>query len=256
MTQYGTWVSYESPGSLTLAVILLAVAVILAYAGTRQGRPLGVKQPGKAAAVFMTLTWLLSIMMLLVAAIAYTVQLTEEYLGGTPPANPVTVVTLLSALCSFVLVAYINRKQGLRRPLLGAALCAMAGPMIFELPFDLIVLQRTYPPIPPSPGLYRALFFIPLFLVELSTLSLLTLSPLMRLTRYTFFALAGMFLVFAVWAVFGFAYPSSPTLIVFNAISKILAFVAAITLFLPQKQALSEQDHALRGSTTYGKAAS
>ncbi len=58
---------------------------------------------------------------------------------------------------------------------------------------------------------------------------------MVRLSRATLFSLAGMFLVFAIWAAFGFAYPGTPIPIALNAISKVLCFVAAITLFLPLK---------------------
>ena len=105
--------------------------------------------------------------------------------------------------------------------------------MIFELPFDLIVMARTYPPIPPDPALYRALFFVPLFLIEITTLLLLRLSPMVRLTRATFFSFALMLGVFAVWALSGSGYPSAPPLTALNIASKILAFVTALTLFLP-----------------------
>ena len=80
------------------------------------------------------------------------------------------------------------------------ALGTAAAPMIFELPFDLIVMARTNPPIPTHPMLYRQLFFLPLFLVEFSTVSLLTLLPSMRVTAYACYAVAGMFAVFAIWA--------------------------------------------------------
>jgi hypothetical protein len=80
--------------------------------------------------------------------------------------------------------------------------------------------------------LYRLLFFLPLFLVEFSTVSLLTLLPSVRVTAYAAYALAGMFAVFAVWAAFGFAFPSEPLPLALNVISKILCFVAAITLFV------------------------
>jgi hypothetical protein len=53
-------------------------------------------------------------------------------------------------------------------------------------PFDLIVMTRTYPPIPPDPALYRALLSAPLILIEITTLSLLTLSPMVKLARATF----------------------------------------------------------------------
>jgi hypothetical protein len=90
-------------------------------------------------------------------------------------------------------------------------------------------------PLHPDPALYRALFFVPLFLVEITTLSLLILSPMVRLTRATFVAFALMLLVFAIWALDGFGYPLAPAPIALNMVSKILAFVTALTLFLPPR---------------------
>jgi hypothetical protein len=58
---------------------------------------------------------------------------------------------------------------------------------------------------------------------------------MVKLTRATFFFLALMFIVFAVWGLFGFAYPSAPVPIALNVLSKILAFVTALSLFLPQR---------------------
>jgi hypothetical protein len=113
----------------------------------------------------------------------------------------------------------------------------MAAPMIFEISFDPIVMTRTYPPILPDPALYRAVFFAPLFLVEITTLLLLRLSPMVRLTRATFFSYALMLGVFAVWALSGFGYPSAPLPTTLNIASKILAFVTALTLFLPRRPA-------------------
>jgi hypothetical protein len=85
--------------------------------------------------------------------------------------------------------------------------------------------------------LYRALFFVPLFLIEITTLLLLRLSPMVRLTRATFFSFALMLGVWAAWASAGFGYPSAPLPIALNIASKILAFVTAFTLFLPQQPA-------------------
>ena len=120
-----------------------------------------------------------------------------------------------------------------------AILGAMAAPWIFELPFDLIIVGQVYTPLPATP--FRGLYFLPLFLIEISTFSLLTLSPLGRLSRATLFSLAGMFLVFAIWAAFGFAYPGTPIPIALNALSKVLCFVAAITLFLPLKGTAAQE---------------
>ena len=111
----------------------------------------------------------------------------------------------------------------------------MAAPMIFELPFDLIVMARTYPALPPDPALYRTVFFTPLILVELTTLWLLTLSPMVRVRKSTLFCFALMIGVFAIWAWSGFGYPQSALPTTLNVASKILAFITALTLFLPDR---------------------
>jgi hypothetical protein len=96
-------------------------------------------------------------------------------------------------------------------------------------------MARIYPPVPPDPTLYRALFFVPLFAIEITTLSLLAWSPMVRLRRASFLSFALMLAVFAAWALSGFGYPSAPLPITLNVVSKILAFVTALTLFLPQR---------------------
>jgi hypothetical protein len=140
--------------------------------------------------------------------------------------------TGICGVATFIVIVYLARHHELKVALGSAFVGTAAAPMIFELPFDLIVMSRTYPPIPPFPNLFRLLFFLPLFLVEISTFSLLTLSSLTKLSKYTLFSLASMFFVFAVWAFFGFSYPSDPIPFALNGISKILSFVTAITLFL------------------------
>ena len=82
-----------------------------------------------------------------------------------------------------------------------------------------------------------ALVYPSLVLVELTTLLLLRLSPMVRLTRATFFSFALMLGVWAAWALAGFGYPSAPLPIALNIASKLLAFVAASTLFLPRRAA-------------------
>ena len=139
--------------------------------------------------------------------------------------------TLPDAAVTFFVILYLTRGYGWKVALGSAVVGAAAAPMLFELPFDLIVMGRTAA-IPPNPTLYRALFFLPLFIVELSTLSLLTLLPSMRITGHACYALAGMFAVFAVWAVFGFGPPTEPLAKTLNVISKMLCFLAAIMLFV------------------------
>jgi hypothetical protein len=89
--------------------------------------------------------------------------------------------------------------------------------------------------MPPDPAAYRALFFIPLILIEVMTLALLALSPVARLTRATFWCFAAMLAVFAVWSLIGFAYPSSPAPFALNVASKIMAFLTALSIFIPDR---------------------
>jgi hypothetical protein len=193
-----------------LAVTLLAIGVLLTYLGTRLIGVVRIKRPGKAVSVFMILIWGLSSATFLIAYTTYGVQLYQQNLLAAPPTNPISPITILCGLATFVIIAYVTRNHGLKIALGSALVGTAAAPMIFELPFDIIVMTRTYPPAPPAPTLFRPLFFLPLFLVEISTFSLLTLSPLTKLSKYTMFSLAGMFLVFAGWAFFGFSYPSDP----------------------------------------------
>jgi hypothetical protein len=230
--QYGTWVSYAGAARIELAVVLLVIAGILAYAGTRLPLPVRAVRPGRTAVIFMLLTWVLALVTFGIALAAYALQVHQEHLLHAVPSDPIAPVTGLAALVIFVtILATGPMENGVR--IVSAIVGAMAGPMIFELPFDLIVMARTYPPVPAHPAVYRALFFLPLFLVEITTLWLLTLSPRMQVSKAAFFYLAGMFAVFAVWGLFGMAYPSAPVPIALNMVSKILAFATVLCLFLP-----------------------
>jgi hypothetical protein len=235
MTQYGTWVSYSGTARIVLAVVLVAVAGGVAYAGTRLRLPIRPARPGHTARTFMLAAWLLAIAALLVCVSVDVEQLRRDHLLYAPPADPITPVTVIGVGVIFFIIAVASSSHGWRVTLGSAVVGAMAAPMIFEFPFDLIVMARLYPPVPPDHALYVALFFTPLALVEVTTLSLLTWSPLVSLSKASFFFFALMLAVFAVWALFGFAYPSAPVPIALNVVSKILAFVAALSLFLPQR---------------------
>jgi hypothetical protein len=225
-----SWVSYGDGEAILLAIVLLVVASAFAYAGNRLRAPLGVRRPGGTAAGFMIAIWLLAIYTVGVATFVYGLQLKQAYPGFVAPR--VRVGTFIDAMVTFFVILYLTRRWGWRVALASAVIGIAAAPMIFEFPFDLIVMARTNPPIPTHPMLYRQLFFLPLFLVEFSTVSLLTLLPSIRVTAYASYAVAGMFVVFAVWAVFGFAFPAEPLPLALNVISKILCFVAAIMLFV------------------------
>ena len=184
--------------------------------------------------------WLLSWAILTITVVTYIRALVEQVGAFTPPPNPVHPITLLGGLVTFILIAVWGRRHGLRMALGAAIVGTIAAPMIFELPFDLIVMTRVYSPQPVLQ--FTLLFFLPLFLLEIASFSLLTLSPLTRLSRYTLFSLSAMFFVFAIWALFGFSYPAAPIPAALNGISKAFGFVAAATLFLPGKRPLENRN--------------
>jgi hypothetical protein len=223
------WVSYGGGEAILLAFVLLVVASGFAYAAKRLPAPLGVTRPGVTAAGFMITIWLLAIYTAGVAAFVYGLQVKQAFPGFT--AAHVRVGTFINATVALFVILYLTRRWGWKIALASAIIGTAAAPMIFEFPFDLIIMTRTNPPLPNHPMLYRQLFFLPLFLVEFSTLSLLILLPSMRVTAHACFAVAAMFVVFAIWAAFGFAFPSQPVPLALNVISKILCFVAAIMLF-------------------------
>jgi hypothetical protein len=127
--------------------------------------------------------------------------------------------------------------------LLSAFVGAAAAPFIFELPFDLIIMARTHPVI--DPGVYRLLLFGTLILVDITTLALLWLSPALRLRRSTLWCLAAMVAVFAGWSLLGFGYPNAAGPIAMNALSKVIALGAAVTLFLPERVEAETPERAL-----------
>jgi hypothetical protein len=233
MTQHGSWSPYVGSSSIILAVGLLIITGVWIYLAMRLQHPIEFKRPGKSIGVFIVVIWFLSVITFLVAITIYVYTLYQQKGPLTGPANPITPITETCGVAAFIVIAYLARRSGFWIAFGSAIVGTIAAPMIFELPFDLIVMWRTYPPTPQT--LFTLLFFLPLFIVEISSFAMLMLSPLMKLSRYTLFFLAGMFLIFAIWALFGFAYPAAPLPIALNVISKVIAFATAVSLFLPQE---------------------
>lgn len=231
MVQYGTWTPYEGSGALLLALAFFAIGCVLTYFGLRRHSPIEVSQSGKIVSVLLVTMWCLSIVTFLNSIITYMQSLFQQVGSFTPPSSPISPITNLSALATFMIIAYLSRHHGLKIALGSAIAGTISAPMIFELPYDLVVMWRLYPSVSTQ---LTFLFFLPLFLVEISSFSLLTLSPLTKISKYTLFILATMIFVFSIWALFGFSYPASPIPFACNATSKILCFMTAITLFLPQ----------------------
>ncbi|MDR0342729.1 MAG: hypothetical protein LBI49_06330 [Nocardiopsaceae bacterium] len=234
MARY-TWLSYGGSARIWLAVVLLAVAACVVLAGARMPMPARTRRwPGRATVTFMIVVLLMALVIFGACVTVYATQMQQENLIRGAPSDPITPVTLIGAGIVFFIIV-ITSKHGWKATLPGGVIAVMAAPMIFELPFDLLVMARTYPPILPYPGLYRALFFLPLFLVEITALSFLPLSPMVRLSRVTFFLFGSMLVVFAAWSLAGFSYPSAPFPIAMNVISKLLALATALSLYLPPR---------------------
>jgi hypothetical protein len=225
------WLPYMDGSAAMLAVFLVALAGTCAYIGMKIRNPISVSRPGRVVSGFLIAIWALAIYTFFVALYVYALQLRQVYPHFTRPPK-VRVGTLVDAAATFFIILYLTRRYGWKIAVGSAFAGTAAAPMLFELPFDLIVMPMTYPAIPPAPTLYRELFFLPLFIVELSTISLLALLPSMRITGKVLYALAAMLAVFAVWAAFGFSFPAARLPWTLNVISKLLCFVTAILLFV------------------------
>ena len=246
MTHYIVpWSPLTPTGSIILTTALVVITGISLYLGTRIQQPLAVKQPGLFLGVCLVLIFLLSGCMYVAAEFVYGLTLVNQLGGGTitEPANYITPITLACGVVTFCVILYLTSGRG-TSPIsqrqfwvaVGSAIVGtIAAPLIFELPFDLIVMGRVYSPTPHV--LFTLLYFFPLVLVEISSFAMLTFSPFTKVTRLTLFLLAGMFFIFAVWAVFGFTFALTPIPYACNAISKILAFAVAVSLFLTRQPA-------------------
>jgi hypothetical protein len=233
MTQHGLWLSYGGTARLLLAIVLLAAAGIAVYTGIRLRRPVRVPRPGRSLTICMLLAWVLAMGAFLAGFAAYVRQVRLDHLAKTQSANPVTMVTATAAIVLFLIV-FSATPRDLWGRVLSGVIAAMAAPWIFEVPFDLIIMTRTNP-VPPDPALYRTLFFAPLILVGLTTLALLSVPGMVKLSRPACCCLALMLLVFGAWAALaGFGYPSTAVPFVMNVVSKLLAFVTALSLFFPE----------------------
>ena len=233
-----SWAAYSGMGRLMLVLILVVVTVGFALIAFRLRRPVPGPTASGGTVFLLVVGWLLAIVTFVLDIGVYGLQAREVHLTLPSPPNHVTPVTLTCAAVSFVVVALTTRTR-VRTRLANALLCACVGPMVFELPFDLIVMTHTSA-IPPVPWLYVALFFLPLFAIEVLTIALAVTRPGVRFTRWSAGWFAGMIGVFAVWAVIGFEYPLSGLPLALNIVSKVLAFLVALSLFLHRDRVTAE----------------
>lgn len=236
MTQYGIPSPYVGTEALVLAAVLFVIAAVLVYLGTRLHHPVRVQKTGTTAGILLVVIWILSYLAFASAGLLYYVTAAQQFGNITPPTNPISPITGLLALVTFIAIVFLGWHHGLKAAWGSAIVGTIAAPMFFELPFDFITIWKNHSPEPAV--LFNMILFFPLLSWEISSFALLTWSPLVRISKYTLFSLGGMFFVFAVWALFGFSYPSTPIPFTLNAISKVLSFVACVTFFLPQSNGL------------------
>ena len=225
-----SWVAYTGSSEIVLALVLAVATAVLIIVAVRMRRPLLGPSASRGLVAILLVAWLLAILTFLVDVIVYGLQAQQVHVTLPSPPNHVTPVTLTCAAVSFAAVA-VSTPARLRTRLGNGFLCACLAPMVFELPFDVIVIAQTTA-IPPLPGLYRALFFLPLFAIEVLTIALAATRPGVRATRWTAVWLAGMFGVFTMWALIGFEYPFDGLPLAANIVSKVLAFATALSLFI------------------------
>jgi hypothetical protein len=233
VAQHAPWVSYSGSSRIVLAIILLIVAAAVAGAGARLSLPATPPRPGRITTYALLTAWVVVIFAFFSALVVITQQVQQTHPGrarATGP-GPIAPVTYTAVVVTFVVIILLGRAYDWPARLSGAAIGALAAPMIFEFPFDFIVLTR----IAPISTAHLVLFFVPLYLIEIITLTLLAASPMVRLRRSTFFCFASILVVFAIWALYGFGYPNTSLFYSLNVVSKLLAFATALTLFLPQR---------------------
>lgn len=192
--------------------------------------PIKLPKMGKVTGAVIIVIWAFTILFFLRLN-----QIYAKYVGAASNLGPIFPVTILSAIGTFIFAAYMTRRGGPLSALGNGFLGFIAGPMIFEFPYVLIIIPLVKAPIVPV-----IIYLVPLFTIIITTLSLLLLSRRIALTNKSVYALAAMIFVFALWALDGYSYPTTPLAIALNSISKILGFVCVALLFVPKSPAVQE----------------
>jgi hypothetical protein len=212
------WNPYSGYAAYALSLILFALGLGVVFLARRLTRDVRLPMPGRGLKVVIVVVWALSILIVL-RLFRDVARATGQSVGNIGPVFP---ITLASAFFSFAFIAYVSRRDGLGAALGNAFAGAAAGPMVFELPFVLIIMFSVTTPI--RSGLFLLFVFL---VVILTTLALPTFSSRFAVTRYSLYLLGSMVLVFAVWALLtGFAPPSDPVSFSLNGVSKVLGFAA------------------------------
>jgi hypothetical protein len=215
-------------------ILLLAVAAVLALAGTRLQRRLRLARPGRVALVIMFVTWVVAIAAFLICVGLYVRQESRVHLVQAPPADPIAPVTLIGVGVTFFVVLVSSQGAPWTR-LSGAVIGGLAAPMIFEFPVRPHRHGQDLPAnsarsgVLPGPVLHALDPYRDHHAGPAGVTSPGTAVQGHRLV------LRGHAARVRGWSLFGFAYPSAPGPIALNVLSKILAFVTTLSLFLPPR---------------------
>lgn len=225
------WHAYSGGGAISLGVLLLVLGAASLFLGTRRPSPARLPMPRRGLKVATVIVWAVSILLVLPLFKEIAVRTGQSALG----TGPVLPITLASALGTFILVAYATRGGGLIAALGNGFAGAVAGPMVFELPFLLIITPVVTTRVP-----HPLFLFVTFLLVILTTLALPTFSSRFSIGRYSLYSVGAMLVVFALWAfATGYAPPADPVSLSLNAVSKVLGFAAIVTGFLSAGKAAS-----------------
>jgi len=221
------WSSYTFPSTLLLSLVLILIGAGLILYARKMTKEIKLPHMGKIIGAIVVVIWAFSILTFLKIN-----KDMAKYTGAAGNLGPIFPITIASAVCAFAYVAYMNRQDGLPRAVSRGFLAFIAGPMVFEFPFLLIVIPQVKAPLIPA-----LIFLIPLFTIIFTTLAITLFSRKIAITKYSIYLYGAMILVFAVWALEGYSYPSNPAAFALNAISKVLGFASVAALFVTKPRA-------------------
>jgi hypothetical protein len=216
------WSPYKGSDSLLLSLVLAILGVVLISLGRRMTKEVKLPKMGKVVGIIVVIIWAFSILTFLSIN-----RNLARYTGSAGNLGPIYPITIITAVCTFAVVVYFSRRDGIISALGRGSLAFIAGPMVFEFPFLLIVIPRVRAPLVPE-----LIFLIPLFTIIFTTLSMLLFSRKIAITKYSVYFYGVMILVFAIWGLEGYSYPSNPTSFLLNAVSKVLGFAAVAAMFV------------------------
>jgi hypothetical protein len=217
------WRASSGSAAVSLGVVLLLVGLGVVLLGTRMREGIRPAVPGTALKVAIVVVWAVTIFLIL-GIFKQVAALTGQSSLGVGPVLP---ITLASAACAFVAIAYLTRGGGALAALGNGFAGAVAGPIVFELPLLLIITPMVTTKVP-----HPLFSFLDFLVVILATLALPFFSSRFTVNRYSLYLLGGMVIVFAAWALLtGYAPPADPASFGLNAVSKVLGFASVVAGF-------------------------